>query len=114
MIKSIQASLRDSFHMKDLGPLHYFLGLEVHQSPQGLFLNQHKYTSDIIELADLHDSSPVDTPIKVNLKLSKDDGDLLPNPHTYRRLVGSLVYLTITRTDYLLCCQSCEPIHGIS
>ena len=114
MIKSIQASLRDSFHMKDLGPLHYFLGLEVHQSPKGLFLNQHKYTSDIIELADLHDSSPVDTPIKVNLKLSKDDGDLLPNPHTYRRLVGSLVYLTITRPDYLLCCQSCEPIHGIS
>ena len=41
MIKSIQASLRDYFHMEDLGPLHYFLGLEVHQSPKGLFLNQH-------------------------------------------------------------------------
>ena len=99
MIKSIQASLRDYFNMKDLGPLHYFLGLEVHQSPKGLFLHQHKYTSDLIELADLHDSSPVDTPVEVNLKLSKDDGDLLPNPHTYRRLVGSLVYLTITRPD---------------
>ena len=96
MIKSLRASLRDSFHMKDLGPLHYFLGLEVHQSPKGLFVNQHKYTSDLIELADLHDSSPVDTPIEVNLRLSKDDGDLLPDPHTYRRLVGSLVYLTIT------------------
>ena len=85
--------------MKDLGPLHYFLGLEVHQSQKGLFVNQHKYTSDLIELADLQDSSPVDTPVEVNLKLSKDDGDLLPDPHTYRRLVGSLVYLTITRPD---------------
>ena len=85
--------------MKDLGPLDYFLGLEVHQSPKGLFLNQHKYTSDLIELADLHESSPVDTPVEVNLKLSKDDGDLQSNLHTYRRLVGSLVYLTITRPD---------------
>ena len=82
--------------MKDLGPLHYFLGLEVHQPLKGMFLNQHKYTLDLIELADLHDFSPVDTHVEVNLKLSKDDGDLLPNLHTYRRLVGSLVYLTIT------------------
>ena len=99
MIKSLQDFLRHYFHMKDLGPSHYFLGLEVHQSPKSLFVNQHKYTSDLIELADLHDSSPVDTPIEVNLKLSKDNGDLLPDPHTYRRLVGSLVYLTITRPD---------------
>eukprot|EP00268_Persea_americana_P012758 TRINITY_DN15460_c0_g2_i10.p1 TRINITY_DN15460_c0_g2~~TRINITY_DN15460_c0_g2_i10.p1 ORF type:complete len:144 (+),score=8.26 TRINITY_DN15460_c0_g2_i10:144-575(+) len=99
MIKSIQASLRDYFHMKDLGPLHYFLGLEVYQSPKGLFPNQHKYTSNLIALADLHESSPVDAHVEVNIKLSKDDGDLLPNPHTYRRLVGSLVYLTITRPN---------------
>ena len=50
-------------------------------------------------MADLHDSSPVDTPVEVNLKLSKDDGDLLPDPQPYRRRVGSLVYLTITRPD---------------
>ena len=50
-------------------------------------------------MADLHDSTPVDTPVEVNLKLSKDDGDLLPDPHIYRRLVGSLIYLTITRPD---------------
>ena len=85
--------------MKDLGHLHYFLGLEVHQSLKGMFLNQHNYTSDLIKLANLHESSPVDTPVEVNLKMSKDDGDLLPDPHTYRRLVGSLVYLTITQPD---------------
>ena len=106
MIKSLQASLRDSFHMKDLGPLHYFLGLEVHQSPNGLFINQYKYAIVLIELADLNDSSSVDTPLEVNLKLSKDDGDFLPDPHTYRRLVDSLVYLTITS-------QSCQQFHDV-
>ena len=124
MIKYIQASLRDSFHMKDLGPLHYFLGLEVHQSPKGLFLNRQKYTLDLIELANLHDSSPVDTAVEVNLKLNKDNGDLLPDPHTHRHPVGSLVYLTITgpgishainlvsqfMTSSSDCCQAHYPI----
>ena len=56
----------------------------------------HRHTNDLTKLTDLHESLSVDTPIEVNLKLSKDDGDLLPDLHTYRRLVGSLVYLTIT------------------
>ena len=98
MIKSIQASLRDYFHMKDLDPLYCLLGLEVHRSPKGLILNQHKYTSNVIELTNLLVYLPVDTPVEVNLKLSKDDGDL-PNPHSNRRLVRNSVYLTITRPD---------------
>eukprot|EP00268_Persea_americana_P069010 TRINITY_DN9713_c0_g2_i1.p1 TRINITY_DN9713_c0_g2~~TRINITY_DN9713_c0_g2_i1.p1 ORF type:complete len:230 (+),score=29.01 TRINITY_DN9713_c0_g2_i1:27-692(+) len=99
MIKTLQASLSNSFHIKDLGPLHYFLGLEIQQNSNGLFINRHKYTVDLIDLADLQSSSPVDTPLQIDLKLSKDDGTLLPDPHMYRRLVGSLVYLTIARPD---------------
>ena len=52
MIHQLQASLHDSFQMKDLGPLTYFLGLEVHQSAKGIVLNQHKYTLDLIDMAD--------------------------------------------------------------
>ena len=85
--------------MKDLGPLHYFLGLEVLHSSKGLFINRHKYATKLIKLADLHESSPVDTLLEVNLKLSKDDGDLLLDPHTYRRLVSNLIYLNITKPD---------------
>lgn len=48
MIQDLQLSLHHSFHMKDLGPLTYFLGLEVHQSEKGLVLDQHKYTLDLI------------------------------------------------------------------
>jgi hypothetical protein len=99
LISRLQQHLRDSFHMKDLGSLTYFLGLEVHSSPSGIYVHQQKYTHDLITLAGLQASSPVDTPLEVNVKFQSDDGDLLPNPSLYRQLVGSLNYLTITRPD---------------
>ena len=99
MIQDLQASLHQTFHMKDLGPLHYFLGLEVHQSPKCIVLNQHKYAVDLIDLTGLTSSAPVDKPVKLNVKLSKEEGDLLPDPTAYRQLVSSLIYLTITCPD---------------
>jgi hypothetical protein len=85
--------------MKDLGLLTYFLGLVVHTDPSGIFLNQHKYTQDLISLAGLQDSSSVDTPMEVNVKYRSEEGDLLSDPTMFRQLVGSLNYLTITRPN---------------
>ena len=85
--------------MKDLSQLTYFLRLEVHYRSHGLFVNQHKYIQDLITLAGLEDTSSVDTPMEVNVKYRKDEGDLLDEPTLYRRLVGSLIYLTTTRPD---------------
>ena len=99
LITSLQQQLKDSFHMKDLGTLTYFLGLEVHNVASGVFLNQHKYTQDLISLVGLQDSSSVDTPLELNVKYRREEGDLLPDPTTFRQLVGSLNYLTITRPD---------------
>ena len=99
MIQELQASLNETLHMKDLDPLNYFLGLEVHQSTKGIVLNQHKYTIDLIDLASLAASAPVDTPVKLNVKLCQEDGNLLPDPTACRQLVGSLICLTITRPD---------------
>lgn len=64
MIQHLQTSLYDSFHMKDLSPFNYFLGLEVHQSEKGLITNQHKYTIDLIEMASLQNFTQVDTHVK--------------------------------------------------
>lgn len=99
MINHLQSSLHESFNMKDLGPPTYFLGLEVHLSDKGLVLNQHKYTMDLIEMAGLQYSTPVDTRLKVNVKINQDIGNLFPDSMLYRRLVGSLVYLTVTRPN---------------
>lgn len=69
MIRQLQASLQDSLHMKDLGPLTYFLGLEVQQSSKGIFLHQHKYITNLIAFVGLQHSTPVDTPLEVNVTL---------------------------------------------
>ena len=99
LITKLQQLLHATFHMKDPGQLTYFLGLEVHYRSHGLFMNQHKYIQDFITLAGVEDTSSVDNPMEVNVKYRKDEGDLLDEPTLYRRLVGSLIYLTTTRPD---------------
>jgi hypothetical protein len=62
-------------------------------------MNQHKCIQDLITIAGLKDISSVDTPMEVNVKYRKDEGDLLDDPTLYKSLVGSLIYLTTTRPD---------------
>ena len=85
--------------MKDLGSASYFLGLEISHNSHGYFLSQQKYTQDLINLVGLTDDKQVDTPLEVNVKYSKNDGEPITDPTLYRRVVGSLVYLTVTRPD---------------
>ena len=99
LIFKLQNMLHSTLQMKDLRHLTYFLGLKVHSRDHGLFLNQHKYIQDLIELVGLKDAIVVDMPMEVNVKYRKNEGELLPDPFLYRQLVGSLIYLTITRPD---------------
>lgn len=85
--------------MKDLGTLHYFLGLEVNSTSKGMFLHQHKYATNLISMVGLQTANPMDTPLEVNVKYHRDDRNLLINPLLYRQLVGNLNYLTITHPD---------------
>ncbi|XP_047326371.1 uncharacterized mitochondrial protein AtMg00810-like [Impatiens glandulifera] len=95
----LKSELARSFVMKDLGMLHYFLGIEVGLSPKGYILSQSKYIGDIFDRSRLTDNKIVDTPIENNARYSLTDGSSLPDPALYRTIVGSLVYLTITRPD---------------
>ncbi|XP_059630984.1 uncharacterized mitochondrial protein AtMg00810-like [Cornus florida] len=98
-ITSLKTYLMRSFKMKDLGPLTYFLGLEISRSKAGVSIRQKKYAEDVLSLAHLTDSKLCDTPLELKAKLRKDDGSPLPDPTMHRRLVGSLIYLTMTRPD---------------
>lgn len=66
-----------SFHMKDLGHLTYFLGLEVTLITIGIYLSQYRYTEDLIDMARMTDAKTFDTLLEINIKYSKNCAELV-------------------------------------
>ncbi|KAL5854459.1 hypothetical protein ACOSQ4_004261 [Xanthoceras sorbifolium] len=97
-IAATKEFLHSNFRIKELGNLKYFLGIEVSTSKNGIFISQSKYALEIITDAGLLGAAPIDTPMEKGLKLS-DKSDLLKDSSQYRRLVGRLIYLTVSRPD---------------
>ncbi|KAK3008274.1 hypothetical protein RJ639_014960 [Escallonia herrerae] len=98
-IERLKKFLLKRFRIKDLGDLKYFLGIEFSRSKKGIFMSQRKYALDILQDSGLLGVRPDKFPIEQNLKLTPTDGILLSDPTKYRRLVGRLIYLTVTRPD---------------
>ena len=98
-IAMIKQALHAAFTIKDLGSARFFLGIEISRSPVGTLLNQRKYVLDILKDVGLTGAKPARFPLPKGLKLSSELGELLPNPEAYRRIIGRLLYLTITRPD---------------
>ena len=98
-IDQIKRALDQAFTIKDLGEMKYFLGIEVIRDASGTVLSQRKYISDIIKDLKLDSSKPVSSPLPKGLGLSTDLGECLDDPEIYRRLIGRLLYLNITRPD---------------
>ncbi|KAJ9553824.1 hypothetical protein OSB04_017869 [Centaurea solstitialis] len=98
-IMKLKDFLASQFQTKDLGPLKYFLGIEVSRNRKGICLSQRKYCLDILNDSGMIETKPCEAPMIPNMKLNVKDGDLLEDPEKYRRIVGKLNYLTITRPD---------------
>ena len=97
MLDEFKAAMKSEFEMTDLGLMKYFLGIEVEQSNHGICISQHKYAVDILKTFKMEKCKPVDTPIAIGTKLSKEDLGTVVNSTLYKQLVGSLMYLTTTR-----------------
>lgn len=100
-INSVKEALKSHFMLKDLGSARYFLGLELSRSKQGLSLTHMKYCLQILEDTSFLNCKPVVVHMDPNLKLSKDIGPYLSDEEatTYRRLIGRLLYLQISRSN---------------
>ncbi|GJT65879.1 retrovirus-related pol polyprotein from transposon RE1 [Tanacetum coccineum] len=98
-ITSIKQQLYNQFSIRDLGPLHYYLGIEVLRNAHGLVMSQRKYALELLKCGNVLNAKPISTPLDPIQSLNLTDGEPLPNPSLYRTLVEKLIYLTITRPD---------------
>ncbi|GKA43768.1 retrovirus-related pol polyprotein from transposon TNT 1-94 [Tanacetum coccineum] len=87
------------FKMSMMGKISFFLGLQISQSPRGIFLNQSKYALESLKKSGMKSSDPVDTPMVEKSKLDEDPQGKAVNPTHYRGMVGTFMYLTATFAD---------------
>nr|XP_020194543.1 uncharacterized mitochondrial protein AtMg00810-like [Aegilops tauschii subsp. strangulata] len=97
LLSQLTARLRAEFAIKDLCPLHYFLGVEVVHHPNGFFLHQRKYVHELLERTGMLNCKPAATPVDTKAKLSATDGSPASDATFYRSIVGALQHLTLTR-----------------
>ncbi|WZY94082.1 hypothetical protein YC2023_066411 [Brassica napus] len=102
-IQATKEFLKSVFDIKDLGEMKYFLGIEICRSKEGLFMSQRKYTMDMLKETDVLGGKIAKTPLEEGYKVLREgeveENQLFEDAKLYRRMVGKLIYLTITRPD---------------
>ena len=99
LIADTKRKLAVEFEMKDLGMMHYFLGVEVWQNVDGISLRQGKYVVEILKRFGMMDYKAMTTPMASNLKLLSDASSESVDATMYRKMIGSLMYLKNMRLD---------------
>ncbi|GKA89846.1 retrovirus-related pol polyprotein from transposon TNT 1-94 [Tanacetum coccineum] len=93
--------MHDEFEMSMLGELNFFLGLQIKKLEDDIFFNQSKYIKEMLKKFGLEDSKPIKTPMSSKTKLTRDEDGELVNDTKYRGMIGSLLYLTVSRSDIM-------------
>ena len=91
--------MQQEFEMSLLGELNFFLGLQIVQSKEGIFIHQSKYVKDMLKRFKFEDCKLVCTPMTVGCKLSKEDESKTVDQKLYRSMIRSLLYVTTSRPD---------------
>ncbi|GJZ31662.1 putative ribonuclease H-like domain-containing protein [Tanacetum coccineum] len=100
--------MKGEFEMSAMGELTFFLGLQVKQKPDGIFISQDKYVQDMLKRFDMESVRPATTPYEAAKPKSKDEPDDAVNVHLYRSMIGSLMYLTASRPDIMFAVSACS------
>jgi len=101
MCEDFTNQMQTKFEMLVIGELLYFLGLQVNQLKNGIFISQIKYVKEMLKKFTMEDCKPVSIPMMIGCKLSKDDKFPSVDQTMYISMIGSLFYLKATRTDIL-------------
>ncbi|CAM8917439.1 unnamed protein product [Rhodiola kirilowii] len=99
LVDQFEAHMQKEFKMSMVGEMNYFLGLQVIQKDDGIFISQSKYAKNLIKKFDLEKASHKRTPAATHLKITKDDAGTRVDQTLYMSMIGSLLYLTATRPD---------------
>jgi hypothetical protein len=99
LINSLITCMQQEFPFKDLGPLNFFLGIQVHRTAAGLHLSQSKYITDLLLQVNIANAKLAKSPCPSGLKLSWYDGEPLSDLTAYRQVIGALLYCTLTRLE---------------
>ena len=112
--------MHSEFEMSMMGELNFFLGLQIKQQKDGIFIGQTKYIKDLLQKFDLANAKSMNTPMSTSIKMDKDESGKNVDITKYRGMIGSLLYLTASRPDILfsvgLCAryQSCPKESHLS
>ncbi|GKU94201.1 hypothetical protein SLEP1_g7727 [Rubroshorea leprosula] len=98
LLQQIISNLNKEFALKDLGPLHYFLSIEVTKFSGGIILSQNKYAHDLLNRASMMEAAPISTPLAIKDTITSRDTELV-DATSYRSILGALQYLTVTSID---------------
>jgi hypothetical protein len=105
--------LQSEFKLRDLGSVHFFLGIKVKPIVMAILLSQHKYALNIIQRVGMASCKPIDTPLPTSSKLGIVLGTLHSDPTQYHQIVGALQYLTFTRLNICYAINKvCQFMHA--
>ncbi|GJT97531.1 putative ribonuclease H-like domain-containing protein [Tanacetum coccineum] len=103
-----EALMKSRFQMSSMGELTFFLGLQVKQKADGIFISQDKYVAEILKKFDFVNVKTASTPIETQKPLVKDEEASDVDVHLYRSMIGSLMYLTASRPDIMFAVCACS------
>jgi hypothetical protein len=88
--------IENEFQMSMMGELTFFLGIQVKQMKEGIFIHQAKYTKDLMKKFNMAELKPMSTPMSMTAALDPDENGEAIDQRQYRSMIGSLLYLTVT------------------